>query len=382
MSSTVFDYCLKIFLILSTLFYMVPPGQIDPMAWSYLVQEDFFKFGVIFLYGFSMFFKSFRSFECKSMATFFTYLMVITVVGIFGDFEKYYIMNIFLGLVFYKLVYERIRLWELKKYAAWLFWLMVANFILCVFQWFDIDPIFTHIHHNIVPVAELVVGFMKLQAALGIIACMVAPILFLLHPLTVLICVPLLFWSKSSASVMAFVISMGFMTYFRLPRKIWIGLVGLILVLGALYVVKADMPSGDFGERFKIWGKTLNISLTRRPMTGMGLESFSRSDIESTQVTQKDNLIWLWAHNEYLQVLFELGIAGLVMVICFIRGRFRDFGENFKNRDLQALFGCLLSILMVSFFHFPFHMGKMIGLTLFLMAAFHAKADDLKYEKI
>lgn len=377
-----FDYCLKIFLVVGTLFFIVPPPNTDPMGWNYMAQEEFFKYGVIFLYAISLMFKSYRKFECKSIGIFFIYCVFISLLGEFGDYQKYYLQNVFFGILFYQLIYERVRLEELKKYSSWLYWLIFANFVLCVFQWFDKDLIFTHIHHGVVPSAELVVGFMRLQAALGILASFIAPVLWIVNPFLVLLVIPLLFWAKSSAAVLAFVVSMGFLSYFRLPKRLWIALAVLVLVLGSAYVLKCDMPSGQFGERFKIWWAAMNHALTARPFTGLGLGSFAAWQPQSTQITQSEKLTWLWAHNEYIQTIFELGITGFVMLICFLKGRFLDFSKSFKNRECQALFSSFISILIVSFFHFPFHMGKMIGLTLFLMAAYHAKSKEVILEAV
>lgn len=380
MAKTFFDYCLKIFVVVGTLFYMLPPPGHDALFWNYFCQEQFFIYGVMLLFALSLFSEPTRALKCKSLGVFFAYLIFTTLIGEFGEMEKYYLQGICFGFLFYKLVYERINLNDLRKYAAWLYWLLFANLVLCFFQMFRHDPIFQHIHINLVPTHELVIGFMRLQAALGILAAMIAPILFILHPLTSIIAIPLIIFSKSSAAAMAFVISIGFLSYFRMKKIHWILLVLAVLAAGAVYVIKYDMPSGQFGERFKIWEWSLRMTLLNKPFTGLGIGAFAKIAPQTPQITQAENMTWIWAHNEYLQTLFELGIAGFVMMICFIKVRIEDFFRNSWNLELQALFGCFISILIVSFFHFPFHMAKMVGLTLFLLAAFHAKSSELIHE--
>lgn len=376
-SEQVFDYALKVFVVLSTFFYMsVPNGNINPIEWNYQVQELFFRYGTILLFGFSLFSAPKRRFESRSLGFFIVYACISSFLFNFELGVRRVILNIFFGLLFYQMVYERIRLDELKKYVSWLFWILVANLGLCFFQWFDNDLIFNHVNHSIVPISELVCGFMRLQASLGILAALIGPVLFIIHPLTALVALPLMFWGKSSISIAGFVAAVAFISWFRIERWKWFLLAGVVFVAGASYIVLFDMPSGQFDERFKIWNQALKVVLSSSPYTGMSLGSFAKWEPLQTQATNNMKLGWIWAHNEYIQTFFEMGIIGITGLFFYFKGRFKDIRESLSIPDVQVLSGFMISLMIISFAQFPFHAAKLVVLCLFLMATLHSKAKE------
>lgn len=386
-SGTLFKTALKIFIVIGTLFYLGLGPQdkgIDPMQWNYHVQEVFFRYGAMLIFLLSIFLKPRRYLQCKSLATFAVFALVVgTLTGFPMNFRRQ-MLNLAIGILFYKAVYENIDTAEVKQYAEWMFWLLFANLVLGCMQWFRLDPIFNHVQGNIAPINEHVVGFMRLRANLGVLTAITAPMLFAVHPLTTLIALPLMWWGMSSASVGAFVISLGFLLYFRLRRWGFYSLFILVAVAGAYFVLKYDMPGGQFDERFKIWFVTASAALKNAPFMGLGLGKFSEWLPLMMQKTVSTPLVWAWAHNEFIQVFFEMGIAGFVMLIAYIRGRFSDFfgnPKNMKDHGSQALFACFMSVLFVSFFHFPFHVGKLAGICVFIMAFSHAKSNEAYDEK-
>jgi hypothetical protein len=380
-----FDYCLKIFIVLSpALFVPSPPGMqpIETIEFGYMSQELFFRYGIIFLFGITMMMRPVRILKFNSG---FAFLAIAIVFSLFIDFNiqvRRQLLNLFFGLLFYKIVVEYIQLNKLKEYAGWFFWFLFANLMLCLFQNIGYDPIFRHIHSNLVPTTENIVGFMRLRANLGVITAMVAPILILLSPWTLIVTLPLLFYAKSSAAVLAVLSSLGVIFSQRVPKKIFVLVLAGLLALGIFYVLKMDMPNGDFGKRPEIWFRTAHEVLTKSPFVGFGLGSFAKWMPSMDQIGVSDKLFWIWVHNDYLQVLFTNGIVGLVVILCFVKTRIREFLRLRENHEIQVLFGCFLSVAIISFFHFPFEMAKLAGIAVFMMALFHAKVIDQTSEVI
>ena len=273
---------------------------------------------------------------------------------------------------------------NLKSYAIWIFWILFANFVMCQLQTLQMDPLYSHIRPDLMPHDDEI-GLMRLKATLGVFAAVTSPILFIASPWLCLISLPLLFYAESSAAVLAFALSLSFILYFR-NKWLFYVLGAAMLIGGITYIIIYDMPGGQFGERFRVWGMAFSQVIKMSPFFGHGIGLFARWAPQTSQGGgNPDALTWIWAHNEYLQVLFELGIIGVVSIVMCIKGVVKDFMKNFEDRELQCLFACFLALLVVSFFHFPFHIARMAGISLFLIALLQAKStslEDAKNEEI
>ncbi len=111
-------------------------------------------------------------------------------------------------------------------------------------------------------------------------------------------------------------------------------------------------------QRGDIWKGTLTAFL-HHPW-GMGLGTFST--VYPQYRTQSDRFVVHYAHNEYLQLALEMGIAGLAvgfwLLRSYFRGCLRTLRQN-KDKFASALTIALLSgsvaILVHSFFDFELH---------------------------
>ena len=77
-------------------------------------------------------------------------------------------------------------------------------------------------------------------------------------------------------------------------------------------------PKGFFfnSDRFRVWGLVCK-TFKDKCITGFGLGTYTLSNIGST------NIHWQHLHNEYLQVVFELGLIGLILVLWCIWDYFK-----------------------------------------------------------
>jgi len=399
--SKVFDYALKIFIVVSTFFYLPFPSGIQAtpdqvVQWMYDMQELFFRYGVFVLFGLSFFSKPKRHLKSVVLGLLLVYCISISTFMSFDLVTRRTLMNFSIGIFFYKMVVERAEA-DISKYAFWLYWLLVANLVLSFLQTAQLDPIFGHVRPELMPYDDEV-GFMRLKATLGGLASVISPILFVLSPWLSLVSLPLLWYGESSTAILGFAAGTLFVLYYQSKRWIYFFLV-LILFLtgGAAYVLKYDMPGGQFQERFKVWWTSSSRVLKQNPYFGLGGGKFAHSKFITPQGVEMDvidyataerrkipvklpypPLSWIWAHNEFLQFFFEFGIVGFVLIVLFLKNRVTDFRRFRKDNQLQCLFGCLIAIVVFSFFHFPFHLGKTVGLCLFLMALFHARVRHIE----
>jgi O-antigen ligase len=131
--------------------------------------------------------------------------------------------------------------------------------------------------------------------------------------------------------------------------------------------VNSDDPTTG---RAHFWSMTLGIIRTH-PVIGTGLGSFG---LAYTQFDTRNGLFRLeQAHNDYLQVMSDAGIVGVVLAVFFIIALFRT---GFARRETDdpfrrgvatgALAGCF-AVLIHSFFDFTLHTTA--NALLFLMLA-------------
>lgn len=380
-SSKFFEYALKIFFVVSTLFYLPVAGNLSgdqKVELGYMHQELFFRYGTLFLFALSLLKKPNRIFTLKHFGLFLAYIIGISIFLNFDIQSRRSILNIGLALLLFKTVVEHIEIERIKTFAYWAFWLLCANLFLCLLQVIQHDPLYQHINPVIMPDSDPI-GFMRLKATLGIFAAVLSPLLFILSPWLSIISLPLLYYSESSVAVGAFVITTMFLLSYRMKKVFFLLLLSLLCAAGAYYIFFIDMPSGQFASRLFIWEHTFSHALKTSPFFGVGVGKFAAfAPLMKQGGGNPEPLMWIWAHNEFLQVFFELGIAGLTILGLYISGLWNKFRLYSENREIQSLFACFLAILLVSFFHFPFHLGKLAPMCIVLMALLHAKFVEVR----
>jgi len=151
-----------------------------------------------------------------------------------------------------------------------------------------------------------------------------------------------------------------------------------------LYVVFVD--SGDGGHRFAVWRRAADLSLHRESwLLGYGLGSW--------MVLFPDGVHWFLrrAHNDVLQVWFELGAMGIAALGCyawftisrFVRarpwGRTDALGRVVRTkmqRDVLLAGSALVAILLCSLGNFPFHTAGTAVIAVAWMGMFETTAHS------
>lgn len=375
---SLFHYTLIAFLVISTYFFLpTPQAQMaNAVDYAYQIQELFIRYGIILLFAISLLLKPERKFQAKELGFF---LLYIICIGTFMNFDmqmRRSILNIFFGIFFIKLIVEYFDFRYLKAVIWGLFGIVLINVLFCYLQKLNIDPLFRPIS-NTVQGFPHPVGLMRLEAHLGVISAIIAPMLVIISPWLVLFVLPLLWYSTSSAAIGAFIISMGFILY-RRSKLLFIPAIFLLITAGVFYVLKYDMPGGNFDYRFGVWFHAISETLRHSMFYGFGIGSFAKWAPTTDQATNPDKLVWIWAHNEYVQLFFETGIVGLITCVVWLRKETIEFFSVVKNKQHDCLFASFLALGLVSIFHFPFHIGRLAGISLFSISLYKAKHEALK----
>jgi O-antigen ligase len=122
-------------------------------------------------------------------------------------------------------------------------------------------------------------------------------------------------------------------------------------------------------DRFRVWGLVFK-AIKDKFITGLGLGSYGVSKIGDTGIH------WQHTHNEYLQIVFEVGVIGLVLIIWCIWDYFKKFSSLKTDLTIKLtsiFFGfCLLC--GVTFFS---HLWQTSVIGMFAFASLYAIKNEV-----
>lgn len=359
-----FDIYLKIFLLGTLVFFV-------PNQFQYIPQEKFFQMGAIGLFGLSFIVPARRMINNLYLGVLFTYVILNTLIVHYVDFSIGKMFNIFLGVVVIKTLAERVDL-NFKKIGEFFAVFCILNILQLSLQVMNVDPIFSMVNGSVREIDHT--GLLSSRVVLASVGALMLPFMYAASPLYFLAVVPLLWFGKSSVCVLASALAIIFLVAKGDKKKLMI-YGGSFLALASAYIIFIDIPGGGVGmvKRFPVWGKSVEV-LRSTPWFGAGLGSWLRTGFTTVQNNGVQET-WTWAHNDFLQWMFETGIAGIILLWVWLRDMFRNC------RDAICL--SALSILcMITFFHFPFHIARLAGLGCFIIACVEAKRSELCLKEV
>ena len=400
------DYRIKIdwtfvFLIFCPLFYVYGQDMRE-------VQASFFQCSIILLVGLM---------HCNRYLGLFLIWCGFQAVFM-KNADPYVVTNIFFGLMAYQFIVKCSNVSELKKYFRVFLGVLALNVFWCLLQKFNIDPIFSMRDFDKQQLMSEQSGFFGLPAFLGNYASPLISISLASGYWGVLFVLPALFVSKSSFSVISALFGVLFFLWFRKRLFFWVAF-AVFGILSIVYVLKFDLPTGDFNRRLNAW-KVISRAAFEAPYFGHGIGSFKNDFfIEFTknhktvrarnfeqvkmflatetikqanpplaqyivstlrpetvgqvkkemQKRELDFEVWEKAHNEYLHIFYETGLVGILILFFYLKDLFKRFWEyGRKNTGILALAASAVSILLVSAGHFPFQIARLAGPYLCLLA--------------
>jgi len=217
-------------------------------------------------------------------------------------------------------------------------------------------------------------------------------------------------WRGNSTGVFlgAFV---GLLTYLWFRKRIFFWFVSIpALVLTLCFVFLYDSPMGMQRSRIDMWQKVIQDS-HKRPL-GHGLDSFRFADGEgavryfkfsfnnTTRRIVKTNNQWVLSgdtpkefiervnsginpldfwdnpHNEFIQVFYEMGFPGIIIVIFMLYFLFDIFRKCRRTPLSVGAFCSLLAVLIISLTQFPFHLSRNGSLIPVILGIFMVSVRD------
>jgi len=185
-----------------------------------------------------------------------------------------------------------------------------------------------------------------------------------------------LFLSLSRAGILVYILGLIFILLFSRMREtlrdkagiltIWI----IAIVVSALFFIDTKIVWGALGSLFKketlvvlghgySWGDIIRM-WKDFPMFGTGLGTFVH--MSGMYKTTADQNLFIYAHNDYLQLMSETGLWGCIFIFLFFLQYFRSlFKVWLLRRDTYAvcmIFGATTSLfvmLVYSFLDFNLH---------------------------
>lgn len=373
------EYALKIFLFIGVILY-VPFSGTDPdkaIEFGYMVQDLFFRYGTIFLFCIAQTQTPIRTLKINSIPLLIMYLITSSLFIGFSLVSRASILNVFIWFVLYKTIYENFDFEKIKSYAVWFGFLLMINAAFCALQYNGHDFLFQSTSTIKPGLMDTVIGLLRVKVHLGVLAAILLPFVLVYAPIFSILTLLLFYFGVSSAAVFSAVISSISLAFMFLKKQTAFLIAGIIIVLGIIFVCFYDMPGGQFGERFKIWEGAASFVSHKNPILGIGIGSFKTINFATMQ-SNGEPIRWDWAHNEFIQGFFEMGIIGMAFVFSFLRARQKDFEDCYKDKILKVLYCSCFSILIISIFHFPFHLSRFSHLIAFFFATFHARLTELK----
>jgi len=315
-------------------------------------------------------------------------LFVLWTVFLYSFFKftsgSEYLSNIFFGSILYLITKKSFKRENINLFLECFLWFVFINIAYGVIQVLGYDFVFHKVVYDYSGEKEFFEnmnanGFMGHQSIVGYLYASAIPVLatrgskvawlgaFLMFiPLVII---------KTSLCFLTGVIGLMFVLYFKISRKIWIGLVVVGLIFGVVYLKKVD-PLGT--ERFVQWHQAL-ADYMKHPITGWGLDSYRNvtpmKDFKYMQTSRKiggNTLIAYWdnPHNLIVSLLYEFGIFGLVLFILYMRQNILRFIPAIKDKNTLALAGFILAFVIVSMGHFPIMLARCAAFIIPLFALY------------
>ena len=313
-------------------------------------------------------------------------LFILWTVFLYSFFKfasgSIYLSNIFLGSVLYYLTKASFKKEHAGFFINGFLWFVFLNIAYCSVQVLGYDFMFSKILYNegFVSYGKNLTpnGFMGSQAIMATLTAFAVPLLatrgsaWAWAGAAGLLVLLVLF--KTSLCFLAGAGGLLFVLYYKLPRKIWIGLVLIAALSGLGYVQKIDKIGT---ERFVQWQRVLS-DWKVHPITGWGLDSFANEtptkDFRYAQTIddysyhkepdgkEYTDIKWIkwWdnPHNLYISLLYEFGLVGLILFAGYMRQNFMRFKVAIKNSNTVGLMGFILVVLGVSAGHFPLFLAR------------------------
>ena len=293
-----------------------------------------------------------------------------------------------------------------------------------VLQLFHLDPLFQpQTNGNQLmpgPIGDPL-GFFGIKEANGTFILICMPILATINPIvSLLLLVPIKLCQSSGVYLATFVVIM-FYTFYLYRRYFLYVSVSLLLFAGFFIIKDLHTDPATFTSRFPVWHSAISYSL-KNPI-GYGPDSYRNynkhkdflfiSDSKykhavSTRISDKEEefkfyspthdeaeirrnvarlkidgmkkdeiAYWDNPHNLFINVLFQYGILGLLLVFGLLREMYYRFKYAIKDQEIIVITSCIIVYLITGMTNFPLEIARTGYLFPILLGAFYARTDEV-----
>ena len=301
-----------------------------------------------------------------------------------------YVTNIFFGCLLYYLVKASFKREHIRFFINAILWFAALNIFYMALQISNFDFIYRYISENTNQLGmflenRIATGFMGQKAVMGAFLALCVPLLASrTSKLAVFGALGLfipMYLSKASLSLWAAGIGLGFVLWYKIPKKIWFTIAISVCLFFVFYFVKVDKPGFD---RVPQWKRVLSDCI-RHPVTGWGLDSFrnvtSYKDFRymgNLRVYDKGQFLEWWdnPHNILISLFYEFGLVGLFLFIGYLRQCGIWFIRAIKEPDVIGLFGFMLTAVLLSQAHFIMFLARTAIIVIIGFALFEVSTRD------
>lgn len=351
--------------------------------------------------------------------------------------------SLFLGMgaMIYHLIAES--RWKGKYLPHILTAVLFLNAIFCALQFFRVDVYF--MDKNLQSS-----GLFLLPAFLGMYAAIAGPYLLGWSRAAWVLALICTLFSRSSFCVLGLFAGTAFYLFHQdrknFKRLFIAGILGCLL-----FVFVKDMPTGEFGRRLYVWKmviskamrtpvwgwgpgqyeKTLFVEMSsgmtgekraayfnvvikpenEEPLKQMILKIAHDNRVDTTRLEAEhfkwpggvfknfraiadelngrglNSYGWQHSHNEFLQVFYNNGLIGVLIMLGYVLSLWRrfeswkinhDYSGTYSGRFTTALMGSFIAFLAVAMVQFPLYLPSVVPLVIVLLAVLDAKLGRVR----
>jgi O-antigen ligase len=140
-----------------------------------------------------------------------------------------------------------------------------------------------------------------------------------------------------------------------------------IIALSAIFFIFIKSPNFD---RLPIWKQLFCNGIKLNPIFGKGINFFGQ-----LQIYDKGGTPWDKAHNDYLQMILELGLIGFGLFTAFVVSKFREFFKSDKTKLQVCIMASIVAYLVSGISLFPMHLAQISFYAIILLACLDRTYD-------
>jgi hypothetical protein len=263
-----------------------------------------------------------------------------------------------------------------------------------VLQSWNIDPLFNSLIHG---GKDEAVAFFGAKDQMGAFFAITGPVLFYVHPFLSLLCLAAVILSKSSFAFISLLAGCSIAAWYRSQRIFSLFIFFMLCCAVGYFGQIEKLNRYDFSTRFSVWSEASravyngNLSINKNgkrivmntnPAYGYGFASFLNVfpyvESRNNSFNYADEK-FTHAHNDYIEVLFELGWIGfsvlVILVITFLWG----FITSKKTLELAVYFGAIVAYLCNAMGNFVTHIATSGMLLVALYGLYESTRRELKH---